>query len=478
MKKLAVILLVLYGQNAFAQQNTLKNSVQLDSIATYFNTKIDSITSTGKNELDSLAQQYHLLYGKTFKLIANYQQQMDSLKRLNLTTEGFAGKIDSLTSIITNAHLQTESNLNLSKLKSIEKLNSLPVPIELQQRINKITRSLNEFTFPLPTEFKSPFGIGSLNPEFNGVTSIVDFTSVKDLPLTDGLTDITKNIQSVTSQTGAIQQDVGSQVNKVSQYSQLDKLADSQLSQVKEVGVIKDFAASPVTTGIPTENEVKEQILDKAKDLAVNHFAGKEEELKAAMASISKLKRKYSSLNSLSEILKGRPNEMRGKPLIERVVPGIGIQLVRRGKEVITDINPYIGYRLTGKFTSGLGWNQRLEANFNNSVYVRKEGVYGPRLFSEFMFGQGFVPRAEFEMMNVFIPVKATSGYQEVQNRQWVFGMFVGIKREYRFVKNTKGTALLMFRVFNHKGNSPYNDVISMRFGFEFPMKKKVKSVN
>jgi hypothetical protein len=57
--------------------------------------------------------------------------------------------------------------------------------------------------------------------------------------------------------------------------------------------------------------------------------------------------------------------------------------------------------------------------------------------------------------------------------REWVWGAFIGMKKDYRFIKKVKGTASAMMRLFNPGDKSPYADVINVRFGFEFPIEKK-----
>lgn len=45
----------------------------------------------------------------------------------------------------------------------------------------------------------------------------------------------------------------------------------------------------------------------------------------------------------------------------------------------------------------------------------------------------------------------------------------------YRFIKSIKGTALVMVHLYNPAHKSPYAVVLNVRFGFEFPTKKKIK---
>ena len=77
--------------------------------------------------------------------------------------------------------------------------------------------------------------------------------------------------------------------------------------------------------------------------------------------------------------------------------------------------------------------------------------------------------------MNTKVPPSTFTPSLDPSRREWVWGAFLGLKKEYRFLKNVKGTAMVMTRLFNPDHKSPYADVLNVRFGFEFPMKKKLK---
>ena len=89
--------------------------------------------------------------------------------------------------------------------------------------------------------------------------------------------------------------------------------------------------------------------------------------------------------------------------------------------------------------------------------------------------GKGFSPRLEAEVMNTYVPPFIRTTPSDLGDRQWVWGVFAGIKKDYKFLKKINGTALVMFRMFDPHRKSPYADVLNARFGFEFPMKKKVR---
>jgi hypothetical protein len=78
--------------------------------------------------------------------------------------------------------------------------------------------------------------------------------------------------------------------------------------------------------------------------------------------------------------------------------------------------------------------------------------------------------------MNTFVPPYIKVSPADLGQREWVWGVFVGMKKGYKFWKKINGTALIMLRLFDPHRKSPYADVVNARFGFEFPMKKKVRS--
>ena len=59
--------------------------------------------------------------------------------------------------------------------------------------------------------------------------------------------------------------------------------------------------------------------------------------------------------------------------------------------------------------------------------------------------------------------------------REWVGSLFVGIKKDFNVFKQIKGNTEILYNLYDPDGMSPYGDKLSVRFGFEFPMKKKKK---
>src|SRR5690606_22360598 len=128
-----------------------------------------------------------------------------------------------------------------------------------------------------------------------------------------------------------------------------------------------------------------------------------QQQLSAAMEKIAKYKQKYSSVNSIKDLAKKPPNPMKGKPLIERIIPGINSQILTKN-DLLVDFNPYAGYRFTGRLTAGAGWNYRLAYNERDNNFNKAARIYGPRAFGEFKIGKGFTGHFSIEVMNTNTP--------------------------------------------------------------------------
>ena len=164
------------------------------------------------------------------------------------------------------------------------------------------------------------------------------------------------------------------------------------------------------------------------------------------------------------------PNPMKEKTFVERLVPGMTFQILKKDNFLL-DVAPYLGYRFTGRLTIGAGWNQRI--SFNSEKTSTQTNVYGPRVYGDYNVFKGFSGRLELETMNAFVPqdLKITDNGQ----REWVPAILLGIKQQYTIYKTLKGTALVLYNFYNPDYKSPYGDRLNVRFGLEYAFKKKKK---
>jgi hypothetical protein len=443
---------------------------KLDSLQRSFYEDSDRLKASGKARLASLDSSQ-----------ARVEHKIDSLQSLQLPVEKYTRKLDSLRQQREKTAVAINKKMEDLKAKTTGRINDLELPSELQEKAASITKNINDFQLPA-----KDLNIGSLSLPDNPLKNLDGLnTSVQspvgeigNVPSLDGLPkDLGRDLSDITGEVAGYQDGLQEITGGIKDVQQLPAAAEGKVASLAGVGDLpkETDILDPMLKGAQSPEALKEQAQQQVQQVAVNHFAGKEQVLQEAMEKMSKLKQKYSSLNSLSEIPKRRPNEMRGKPLVERILPGIAIQIQKKNDNLLVDFNPYAGYRFTGRLTAGLGWNHRIAYNTDDYYFANRHAIYGPRMYGEFKIGKGFSPRAEIETMNTLVPPLTRTAPSDLGSREWVWGAFAGMKKEYRFLKNVKGTALIMVRLMNPQHKSPYADVINMRIGFEFPMKKKVK---
>jgi len=448
----------------------------IDSVNTSFHTKTDSVQ--------------HALQGKLSNLNSvgsGLEHKIDSLKSLNLPTEKYTHKLDSVNQVREKTIADANKKIQSLKAQTTDKLKTVQLPPELQSKVGNVTKNIDGFKLPtqemnLSSVDNSLSKIGDVNlsskslgevgklPEMNGMGN-----ELKDLQ--GNMKDVTK----VTGEVGAYQKDIQSVTSgNLNEVKALPKTLETKAADISGIGGLQGETKAldqykDQLGKVQNPDAMKKEAVQQVQQAAIDHFAGKEQVLQQAMDKMAKYKKKYSSLQSLSEVGKRRPNEMHGKPLVERLLPGFGFQVLRKKSDVQVDLNPFIGYRLSGRLTSGIGWNHRITYNdkHNRLQTGGHSRAFGPRMYSEFNLFKGFFPRFELEAINTLVPTPGSPYTAYEQKREWVWSAFMGMKKNYRFLKHVNGYTAIMVNLYNPLHKSPYGDIVNMRIGFEFPMKKK-----
>ena len=449
-------------------------SLMTDSVIFH---SLDSIHGTFSKRTDSLKSTYNRSIGKLDSLRYSLRKERDNLTTRNIPESHIVEKLDSLTNLQINLTARFKTKLEEMKDQVSSKIADLNLPPELAEKTKAITGSINDVALSDPTlklpglegfddSLENLGGIGKLE-SINSSAVPTEIGSVQVPPGLNGTGSLTKpmpppgNVTDVESLSEAAEQ----KATDISGIQEIEKQTGS-LDQYKEA------VSKP-----PDQDSLKEIAIAQLRQVAVNHFAGKEQVLQEAMETMTKYKNKYASVSSISELPKKRPNEMRGKSFIERIIPGLALQIHKEGDDFMVDFNAYAAYRFTRKINAGIGWNQRVAYNMNYNAFNADMRIFGPRIFGEYHLWKGFFPRAELELMNTGLPPITRGSVRDPLQREWVWGVFVGLKKEYRIIRNIKGTAMVLTRLFNPENKSPYADVLNVRFGFEFPTKKNSKAV-
>lgn len=473
---------------AHAQTDTLK--LKPDSLVNSATSKIDSLQKGFENQSGSIRLAYTQQTEKIENLKNRWQHQADSLNNLQLPSVQYTHKIDSITQRQSALQQRTTAKLDSLKDSVKNKLAKLKVPKEAEGKASALTSSLDKANVPaFDADITGKLGLNKLNaslpagslpntnlPDANvpAINTSIPGTDLKSPDVTGNLpaTGVNTNkVTGITGQAGAVQQQVKEATGST---EGMEKAVESKASEQLKNLPDKNLPAQGLSgVEVPkTGDQAKEQLMNQAKKEAVNHFSGKEQVLVTAMEKMSKYKQKYSSVSSMKDLEgKKNHNELKGKPLRERLVPAITWQF-QSWHDLMLDINPAVGYKITPRLITGIGWNHRIAFNIPQQKFNQEAKVYGFRAYGEYELKKGFGFRLDVETMNT--PAKQRMPATDVyKGRDWVWGALVGIKQKYPIYKKLKGNAQLMYNIFDKDHRSPYPDRINFRIGIEFTFKKK-----
>ncbi|MBN8653033.1 MAG: hypothetical protein J0L67_16495 [Cytophagales bacterium] len=489
MKQLLLLLVFLIACSAQAQQvDSLFSKLNPDSL---FRLKPDTLLTNKIKKADSLALGFQ---SKADSLHNSYQQQLnsinatrnrlqqkiDSLNNLKVPTQKLTQQLDSLNQLQTQKLNEVTTKINNLKTKATKSLDEINLPQELQGPVNNLKQSINGFTLP----GTSPKNLAIGNLDLPNITNTQLPTLTDQIKLDPSL----KNFSSELSQLNGFGNNLGTYAEDVKQLTQgnldevksVDKLIENKVAGIEGMEQLQEGKAlmekaKPDSAALANmaKEVVQEQILNSAQD----HFAGKEAVLQQAMDKMSKLKNRYSEVKSMAELPKRLPNPLKGKPFIERLVPGISFQ-IQKSQYFLLDVNPVLRYKIRPRISAGMGWNERLPFD-GWKIQGGNERVYGPRAVFQVAWTKGIIFTLQPEVMNTTIPPLLASrlGYDPAY-RTWITSVFGGIKKEFTVYKGIKGNSEFLYNFRDKDGMSPYADKVNVRFGFESPMKKKQKIKN
>lgn len=444
----------------YAQPDTTKHQFTLDSLQSIEFKKLDSIQHKTEIQYLTIKNEYDSINNVYANITNNLQSRIDSLSNIGQPIEKFASKLDSVNSVKEEKLFAVKQKAESVKQKAKDKIGVLNLPKEVSAEVVKYTSALDQLNITLPdTEFNIP----QLNLKEIPNLKLPGFDNPLPGELGDvNLADVTSELSGVTDKISSIQQELPATPTVEDVAAKAEEKATALASE--KIGDINGAPELPAS-----EEQAKEMLGTEAKKQAMDHFAGKQDKLQAAMDQMSKYKQRYSNVQSIKDLPKKLPNEMHGKPLRERLVPGLSIQIQKRN-DWWFDFNPYLGYRFSGRITAGLGWNHRIAYNFNNGEFNPDMYIYGTRTYGEFRIKKGFSGRLEVEVMNT--PVRVPPS-QDFATQEWVWCAMAGMKKEYRISKSLRGNAQVLYNLFNPHYKSPYTDRLNMRIGIEYKISKK-----
>ncbi len=457
------------------------SSSKLDSINTRLSFKIDSLKQIGQptqkytRMLDSLQQR------GPFKQLNNVQQKVAGVQQKIMAPADKVG--GAINEKLTLMNKEGGSEANIPGQVGVPGINTPGVNTPGMPGVGIPNMPGGDMENPLGGSLPSGTieGIDGVTDPLKDIGSVPQ-KEIGELGNIDELNKAKEGLGKV-GQVGDQVKGYGEEVKSVKEggignMEQAPKALEGKVEELEQVqGIQKEMGGADEMKGIMENGNdpeaMKKLATEEVKEKAIDHFAGKSEQLRGAMQRVSSLKQKYSSVKSIKDIKKNPPNPMNGKPLVERLVPGLVLQ-IQASDHWLIDFNPVLGYRVGGKVNAGAGWNYRWSVGSRFKTF-HEERIYGPRVYGEWKFGKGFALRADIEKMNTFVPPLGFVGTATEGGRQWVWSAFVGLKKEYKFMKNVNGNFQFFYNLYDDHDNSPYADRLVVRTGFEFPQRKKPK---
>lgn len=217
----------------------------------------------------------------------------------------------------------------------------------------------------------------------------------------------------------------------------------------------------------------KEEAVNKAKEAAVNHFAGHEKELEAAIQKLSELKAKFPDAEQTLDLFSKRQKQLAGVRFAERLVPGLTFQGYTQ-HAIGLDLNPQLAFRISYRWSAGAGWVERVAYNVDHRMWDHTNRIYGSRGFIHFKLRENFYLKGDAELMNAALHNPANN--DEMQ-RRWIWNYLGGIKRDFQLSEKMKGNIQALYTVYrSNRQSGAYANAFQIRLGIDIPLKKAVSA--
>jgi hypothetical protein len=494
--------------------DTLRSPInKADSLRTGITSKITTKTSIVANK-ESEVTQYT---SKITSLQSRLTSKIDSLSTLPKPDKELIGSLDSLRAKLED--LKSPQLMNDIK-STVDKTQSVTRGVEV--RIGSIEKKINDkiglfsanggnvksINLPgigrgadigdakLPSlqtkipniNLESPdLSVGSVNTSIPGVGKVNDDLGVPGEKLSEitktnqpgSLTDKLGDISKVSQEIGGYQKDVRSvSEGELKDLQHFQSTAEKKLENIDAMKDVKEHTSdySAMMNKWNSDPDVMKQMaLSKAKEEAVNHFAGHETELKSGMDQLAKIKSKTKDADAVIDLFGKRSHSMKGRG-IERLVPGLDLQL-QIGSHQWVDLNVHAGFRLNSRLTVGTGWTERVAMSVKDRTFIPAERAYGPRTFVEFKFREGIHLKMESDLLNAQVKPSAVTGLADPNHRIWTWSWFAGAKKSFSVNPRLRGNVQVLYNLHNPDNRSPYMSRVNVRMGMELPLKKKPKAI-
>lgn len=486
--KFLMVLWLASGLNSLQAQvlpdfDSVQTAIHLDSLkpahTAELTSEVDSLRQSFNAGLEKLNQLEVSSPGYTVKVDSLYKTYDQRVKNLQekYTSNGIEENKDlaRLDSVMTS---RTQYLDSVMSSHGINQLGQGSLPPSLTEKIPALPE-LNGSGMKLPS---TSVGVPEVSLPMSDVIPEIEMpgVNVPDVPqgnisdmgmdgLPNPLSAYTQEIGALSSTTEKIKSVDGEQVDQAlqNQVMKTDALGEVSTQTKAAEGLEKKMEG--MNEAVQSPDKLKEE----AKEKMIDHFEGKEEMIKKEMDDIGKTQLKYRNVADSRFLPKRPPNEMKGRPWVERLIPGVSIQVFQQNN-ISVDFAPFLGYRFSGKISAGLSGYQRL-TYFRKDDKIRAVRIYGIRLYTTVKVIGNFSAHGEGEYFQDHYSSHHKTPHANGQDDKispWKLN--VGVQQRYPVGKRMFGHFLIMYDLVQIR-EFPNTSGSSVRFGFDYQLRKKKK---
>jgi hypothetical protein len=410
--------------------------------------------------------------------ITNTQENIES--KIESTTEGLTDKLPQSDKLkIPDTNLPNTSAANLEKIST--GIDDVKIPGVKSDLPSTEIPSLPDADLKTQVpELKTP---DLKVPDLKEIDKVNELSGEAD-KISGQADKITEqvNVDKYTKELDNIKTDVPTDANELSKQAE-DKAGE--FTGIKSLDADKTKLTAEQTKILDQQAKynamlqkyrdkklIQDEVKRKATSIANDELAKHAKEIQAGQKQLSKSKKGLAGIKSVKDIFRKRSTELEGKKFYQRINPGITWQIYNHDY-VSIDFGLQAGYRVSPKFTAGIGGVYRVGFSDDFDGYVKGLQTYGGRVYAELAIAKGVFAHGEFEMLKVN-PAIRTNTVDPVNDR--VSGSYFGLGKRFKLSRTIRGNIQGLYRV-EYNGELPDVNTITARFGIEYFYRKPKKKL-
>ncbi|MFA0962613.1 hypothetical protein AB9P05_12500 [Roseivirga sp. BDSF3-8] len=130
---------------------------------------------------------------------------------------------------------------------------------------------------------------------------------------------------------------------------------------------------------------------------------------------------------------------------------------------IFVDVSPIVGYRVTDRFSAGLGITYQYLKTEQQGVDL-STSIYGGRTFGRYNFYRNFFIHTEYEAINLEV-LAFDENSEPFSRREWVPGAFAGGGLTQPLGRRASISFYVLYNFLHDDRRSPYNSPVVVRAG-------------